>query len=242
MIKSGGKLYLKQIVATFMCFFICISMSVLFTAGFTEDIGYIAYGTKEDDTEQVQLYTYYKADGEDTKKQEYEDKGYTVTTSAIRSELSGTGNTLFLIVTQIFCIVISASFIYPDMWQLGCKDSNLVRFKHREKDIFKGLKIGLIASVIPFIGFIFFVLCGVALMKSMPVAIYKFMCSQYYTFIELICGDAVTAGELGVLQYVLLFLLLFIVPVIAFGAYLLGYKDISLGEKFVYKKNKEKRV
>ena len=94
--KLGLKQFLRLILINVMCFFVVISFSVLSTAVFTKNIGYTAYGTSSESSEPEELYTYYYADGEDTKKQEYTDRGYTVSESKIRSTLSGTGMRFFL--------------------------------------------------------------------------------------------------------------------------------------------------
>ena len=86
--KLGLKQFLRLILINVMCFFVVISFSVLSTAAFTKNIGYTAYGTSSESSEPEELYTYYYADGEDTKKQEYTDRGYTVSESKIRSTLS----------------------------------------------------------------------------------------------------------------------------------------------------------
>ena len=75
--KLGLKQFLRLILINVMCFFVVISFSVLSTAAFTKNIGYTAYGTSSESSEPEELYTYYYADGEDTKKQEYTDRGYT---------------------------------------------------------------------------------------------------------------------------------------------------------------------
>lgn len=236
--KNGLFLFGRSVIVVIMCFFICISMSVLSTAIFTENIGYTAFGYTDDNEDGVELYTYYNADGDDTKKAEYEAQGYTLQTVNIRSQLSSTENGIFLTVTQICCIAILISFIYPSLWQLGCKDSNLVRFKHKSEDIFKGLKIGVIASIPSIIFFAIILICGIGAYSKLPASLYKFVNCQYFSFIELILKNTVTVGDINAIQYFLLFLLLLIIPATAFISYLLGYKDISISEKFIYKKKK----
>lgn len=234
--KNGAMLWLRTIIVTLMCVFLCMSMSVLATALFTENIGYEAQVYKEGSEKPEFTYTHYDADGEDTKKAEYEEQGYIVSTQSIRSTLSGSGNVTFLVVTQLFNTLLTISFVYPNLWQLGAKDSNLVRFKHKVEDKFKGLKIGLLGSVPAFLMWIAFVVCKYAV-PHLPSALYRFLNSSSYSFIYAICKDS-TVGELSVLKLILLLLPLMIIPLTAFGAYLLGYKDISLGERFIYKKSK----
>ena len=237
--KNGLSLFGRLLVVGIMCFFVCISIDVLCTAAFTEKAGYEAYGYKDGDKEKQKLYTYYYKDGDDTKKVQYEKEGYTVETTTFRSAMSKKGNRVFLISSQIICTVILAAFVYPSIWQLGTKDSNLVRFKHKREDIFKGLKIGFIGSVPAFILTAALIVCSLGTFKSLPIALYRFLNCYNFSFIEWIAAGKVTAGELNILQYVLLVIIQLIVPAVAFGAYLLGYKDISLSEKLIYKKNKK---
>ena len=235
-IKSGSKLFLKTVVVNIMCFFIVISFSVLATAAFTKNIGYKAYGTSSDTSSQTELYTYYYEDGEDTYKSAYEEQGYTVSTASIRSQISGTGNVVFLTVSQIFCLLILISFIYPNLWHDGTNDSNLVRFKHKKEDKHKGFKIGAVAVIPNYLFLIFLVIAKLGAVPSFPMALYKFLNSAFYSFIQIIAGSAVTVADLEVRSLILLFILPLIIPVTAGAAYILGYKNISIGEKMVYKK------
>lgn len=238
--KSGVSLFGKIIVVNIMCFFLVVSLTVLSTAVFTKNIGYVAYGTLEGSEESVKLYEHYTADGDDNKRAEYEEKGYDITESSIRSQISDTGNTVFLTVTQILCLLLLIAFIYPNFWQMGTKDSNLVHFKHKKEDKFKGLKAGLIA-IIPAAALLLFLAVTMNnISANFPTVLYKFMNSSVYTFIQLATGNTATFGELSVVAIIVFFLLLLIVPLVAWIAYLLGYKNISLGEKFIYKKNKTK--
>ena len=169
--KLGLKQFLRLILINVMCFFVVISFSVLSTAAFTKNIGYTAYGTSSESSEPEELYTYYYADGEDTKKQEYTDRGYTVSESKIRSTLSGTGNAVFLTVSQIFCLLILISFIYPNLWQLGTKDSNLVKFKHEKEDRLKGVKVGAVSVIPLYLGLIALAVFKAGAFVKFPVAL-----------------------------------------------------------------------
>lgn len=234
-LKNSLSLFGRTIVIDIMCFFMVISLSVLATAAFSENIGYIAYGVSSESEESKELYRHYYEDGEDIKKAEYEENGYTISESKIRSEISKTGNSVFLTVSAIFCLILTVSFVYPKFWQMGTKDSNLVHFKHKNEDKLKGLKCGILA-VIPGI---LLLIAFAFIIPNTQTALYKFLNCNSYTFIHLILGSAKTFKDLSILQILGLLLLKAIVPLTAYVAYLLGYKNISLGEKFIYKKNKE---
>lgn len=224
----------RQIIVTIMNIFVCISLMVLATAAFTKVNGYDAYVYEKDGTEPIAQYTYLNADGEDTKKAEYEAEGYTVRTSEKRSPMSKNGQIVYHTVAQIIAILLMTGFIYPNLWSLGAKDSNLVYFKHKSEDKLRGLKIGLIASIPPIIIMLVIFIFG---RNIFNVALFALIFSNFYSLIEVISGSALVLSELAIWQ-MLLMLLLFVIPItIAFVAYLLGYKGISIGEKIIYKKN-----
>lgn len=238
--KVGSKLLLKLLVVVVLDFFLCVSISVLCIGGFTENIGYDAYGYINEGDQSEYLYTYHNADGEDTKKAEYEEQGYTIVTNNIRSELSGKGQAIFLTVTQLFCLFILIPFVYSPVYELGFKESNLVRFKHAEEDLLRGLKIGLVADALFIASYVGLVASALGAAPGMPVSLYKLTNSYCYSIIEVIAGNA-KAGELSLLQIVLLAIPLLVVPIVATVGYILGYKGISISEKLIYKKNKEEK-
>ena len=126
------------------------------------------------------------------------------------------------------------SFIYNQLWQLGSRESNLVKFKSIKKDKLKGLKIGLIASIPSYIFFVFAIING-----KVNVALFAFLNAYLYDLISIIRGSVVTFGALAFWQVLLLGVILLIFPATAWGSYLLGYNQFSISEKIVYKKNKE---
>ncbi len=239
-LKKSLSVFGKTIMINFMCFFLVISLSVLSTAAFTEKIGYKAYGVLEGSQDSVELYTYYYQDGEDTEKEKYEEQGYTISTVTMRSEVSKTGNTVFYAVSQLMNLILLCGMLYSSLWQLGTMDSNLVHFKHKAEDKLKGFKIGLIA-IIPSV-LILLVLTATkstAVISAMPVALLNFAYSVTFSINNLICGSAETIGDLKIWQLLIYIVLQFIVPAITYTAYILGYKNFSISEKFIYKKNKE---
>ena len=235
--KNALSLFGKVAVSNVMCFIIVISMTVVTSMFFSNNIGYTAYGTIEGKEKSELLYNYYFEEGEDTKYAEYEAKGYKITESAL-TEVSKTGYTIFLTVSQIFCFFVQASFIHNFLWLKGTKDSNLSHFGHIKGDIFKGLKTGLLATVPSFVLLLFLVVTKSGISSQMPTALYKIINSSAYSLIELVNGKTVTFGNLNLLQILGLFAIQLIVPIITFVSYWLGFKNISISEKFIYKKNK----
>ncbi|MBE6728309.1 MAG: hypothetical protein E7562_06665 [Ruminococcaceae bacterium] len=237
-LKLGLKMFGSLCVVTVLCVFIAMSFLVLCSSFFTDEIGYNAV-IYDKDGKEIENYTYYYDDGEDAILKKYsEDEGYKINKQTVRSQISKTGDTVFALVTQLFSTMILIGFIYPSMWHLGAKDSNLVRFKHRKSDMLRGLKIGLIAKIPALIILILFLVFG----KTLTVVLYSFINSSNFGFIDMICGGGSTPfAQLGVLQIIGLFALLLIAPAVSTVGYLLGVKDISLSEKFIYSGKKKRK-
>lgn len=236
---EGAKLFARTLVVILMSFFICVSISVLCTAAFTERTGYEVYGYLENEEDSVHLYTHDLKDGEDEQMQKYEDEGYTLRTADLRTALSKKGNIIFLTATQLCATTLLLAFVYPSLWNLGTKDSNLVRFKHQKEDKWKGLKIGLVSQIPAFLLWLGTLVCALGANKTLPLALYRFINCHHYSFIQVIFAQDRTVGDLGVGQFVLLLLLLAIVPVAAQVGYMLGYKNFSIAERLIYKNVKK---
>ncbi len=232
-IKGGLSLFLKIVVVMIMSLFLTISTSVLCTAAFTDVIGYDVYGTKEGEKESTKLYTHYNSDGEDLNQEKYESEGYTITNKvSFRSDLKGVGKKVYTIGTQSIIIIILFAFIYSQLWRVGNKDFQAVKIGKRNEDKLRGLKIGLIASVPHFITFICLVL-----IPKFKTSIYIIINYHYFMINSSIIGNAKPAGELVITDLILLFLPFLIVPMASTFSYIIGYKDISFSEKFIYKKS-----
>lgn len=236
-LKGGGKLFLRTILINIMSFFVVMSLIFFGVAAFADEVGYVAYGSKSESEEAEKLYTYYNTDGEDTKLAEYENQGYTVTKSAIR-EIGKTKNTILLLVAQTFALGILICFAYPSLWDRGNSDNNMVRIGRKSEDVFKGLKIGCVASIPNVIFYLFLAITKNSVSAKLPTAIYKFANASFYPVNEFIVGKSEKLSDLSLLQLLLLMLPLLVLPGVAFIAYYLGYKDFSVSEKLTYKKTK----
>ncbi|MDO4607984.1 MAG: hypothetical protein Q4B40_02190 [Clostridia bacterium] len=244
-LKNGGKLMAGMIVAVVISFFLCISINIICSAAFTKEIGYKAFVYESETAEKSMAeyeYEYVdkdgdgKDDGTDTKMKEYEDKGYFVTTEAERSTLTGVGKGVFLATSQVLTFIMLVAFASGGAYKQGFKDINLVKIEQIKEDKLKGLKIGLIGNIPFFVLFIAAVVTANVQSFKIPVVWYAFLNSQFYPVIMMIKGTAETLSQLEIGQFILLFILQLIVPAIAAVAYILGYKEINVFEKMMYKK------
>ena len=74
--------------------------------------------------------------------------------------------------------------------------------------------------------------------SSFPVIFYQYLNAAFFAPMDLICGSAVAFGDLAIWQILLLLLVLLLVPAFSGFAYYIGYKDILLCDKLIYKKQK----
>ena len=242
--KHGLKLSVSIIVAAVISFFLVISMLNICQAMFTVETGYTAYVYETATaTEHIDSYTYEyvdndgdgKYDGVDEKELEYREKGWFVEKVKKRSTLTGVGRVVFLVTTQVLSLVMVISFASSDAYKRGLKESNLIKIGKVKYDVTKGFKIGLIGNI-PF--FVVFVL-AIVMASKFTTVLYAILNSHYYSVVLWITGGKSLFVEVSIWQYVLLFLLQFIVPVISGIAYILGVKEINLMEKIIYKKEVE---
>lgn len=236
-IKNGLFLYLRTIVVLIMSLFVTVSIGVLATAAFTENIGYTAYVT-DDSGKEIDKYHFEAKDGEDKLFEEYSAKGYKINKVTERSKLEGKGAIVSNVSSQTISLLMLFIFIHNKIFSIGNSDGNLVRFKHKTEDKLKGLKMGLVAIVPNIILFIVCVVMALGVNKNMTVSLYTLPNFYLFQIIRAIIGKVTVLGNLSLWQFALLFLTIFIVPIISCVSYILGYKDILISEKLTYKKKK----
>lgn len=239
-IKKSLKVFYLMFVANIMSFFLIISFNVITVAVFTEEIGYTAYGTTQENQESVELYTHYFKDGEDTKKQEYEAKGYTITTPSIRSNPSRTTNIVLKLVSCVICTTMVVAILYTEMWRYGDKDRTAVKYKNQKEQKYKGFIVGAFSTSPALLLLIVLTIFKSGFSKTFPLLIYGFLNTYLYDLINLIAGNAQYFGDFALWQIFVILLMLTIIPIACGISYYLGYKSISVSEKLVYKSNKNK--
>lgn len=241
--KKSGRLFGYLVCAGIMCCFTYLSFNVIFNAVFTEKTGYDVYGYTESAENREYLYTFTYSDGkdenaEDLKWSEYEDKGYTLDKISKRSEISDGANTALIIICQLFCIIITATFVIDVLLPLGSKDNNMVRIKAKPEDKLKGFKIALLSSAPALALFAALVICRFA-KPDMPSSFYMILNGTYWPVLSAVLKGTVAVGDIKLWQLTVMLLLQLIVPVVGFFAYFVGYKDYAVLSKLLYKKNKK---
>lgn len=121
-VKTGFDLLLRYVVCVIMCFMVFLSFLAVFTPALTEAVGYDAYVTNKDTGRSEKIYTHYYADGEDTRKAEYEAQGVQVMTAQLRSELSGAGAVVVFAAAQAVCLALFIALVPHRLYKLGLQD------------------------------------------------------------------------------------------------------------------------
>lgn len=151
-----------------------------------------------------------------------------------------TGNVVSLLLQGMLLI----AFVYGDLWRQGDKDANAVHFGRMEEDRLRGLKVGLIAAIPSVLSFV--VLVAEKLLGFFPAyaGLYRLFHLSLYPIIVWAFGANVTATAAGIGWGGILLagLPVLVVPVVALLAYELGYRQIILTEKLVYKNKKKSKT
>ncbi len=234
------KVFGHLIIVGIACFFIVVSFNALKIGLFSKDIGYDTYGRLSEDAKPEFLYTYYFDDGEDTKAKEYEDNGYELLKYSIRSDVDKGADIALSVLSQIFCLVIMISFIYNDVWRAGNKDFEAARIHGKKFSKIKGLYIGLIANIPAFIFLTVSLVLKSGATAKLPIALYTYAHSYAFEIIFAATNGAMYWADVQWWQVLVYYLVLIIVPLVCLVSYIIGYKDISIAEKLVYKNSKKK--
>ena len=239
-LKRDCKLALKTwgriVAATLMCIIVYVSLYVLATAFFSEQIGYRITG-KDEAGNAVQIAEhYYTAEEGPQTEPELEDGQKS---TPIKQLTAGAQRGL-AIISSVVMLFILASFPYDRLWKVGSHDENLVACGKRQRDLWRGVKVGLLADV-PAI--LFYLLLVVSKCGGMPqgyLALYRFVNLPYMPYINAVTGTTMDPTSLSWLQMLAVALSLLFVPAVCGVAYRLGYQQFSFGEFMTFAKRADK--
>ncbi len=145
------------------------------------------------------------------------------------------------IVALILQGVLFISFVYTDLWRQGDRDANAVSFGRMSYDKWRGLKVGLLAAAPSILTFV--VLVAEKLFGFFPyyAAWYCIFHLCFYPIVAWSFGAPinVTTAGIGWSGIAGAGIPVLILPIVATVAYTLGYKQIAVGERLVYKNKKK---
>lgn len=231
---------IRSVTVSLMTFILYASLTIIVTGMATEELGYNIIYT-EDGENFTDVYTHYHTedcfddDGcDDEIIGEYKSNEYYKET--IRSEVSDKNIKIVRWIGQALGMGILYILIYSVMWKAGDADANNAELGKTEKNMYKGLKAGLIADI-PY-ALLYLILAITSAIGVLPLfpGIYKvltyFMFGFNDTFIP-VSGNSfvLTVGGISAAALVLL-----PIPLFAEFGYYMGEKHMIFKEKIVYKK------
>lgn len=139
-------------------------------------------------------------------------------------------------IMQGILILMFTCSIYIPFWEYGDKDNNLVAFDRKPKDMLRGVKISVF-TVLPYVlasVFLFLYKLGV---QSWALLIYRIVNVQFIYIIDYLV-DIENISQTSWWSVLLCMILPFYTVIVAEIAYILGFKEISIKEKLIYKSQK----
>ena len=236
-LKLGVTTLGKYIISMVMCFLVIFSFIAIFTMISIDMVGYdAAIFESEDATEPIEQYQHFYSDGDDLKKIEAEKKGYIVSTREIAGEFTGTPYVLCHVLGQATSIILFVALMSKSLNTQGRADRNAVNCGRAEEDKLRGLKAGLVPAVLGLASWCCLVLYKFGGFKP-GLSLYSFVNYHFFGFQKLIFGASVTAPQdISIVAVCLALLPVVFTLAVCTISYMLGYRDISLYEKAVYKK------
>lgn len=255
-IKLSVSIWLRTILAAVMSFFVVTSIMMLSGAVFTREIGYRLYRVDSEGNQTLVEEHYYADESEDASSEapvseDSPSSGEEETTTTteqlyketLRSEMSPGARVAQDVICSILTLLLLAAFPYSVMWTQGDKDNNSVHFGHMAEDKLRGLKVGALAAIPSAGAYILLILSKLGVLLPNYYAFYRFMNVPFMPILDrLTGGTALMTAEISWGAIAAMLMTVVFVPLLAHVGYWLGYKEISLVERFIYvNPNKKKR-
>lgn len=259
-IKLALGVFGKTVLVTIMSIFIYISLTSIMVGLTTKTIGYRLIDYDAEGNEII-LEEHLLADEEssvgesvdEASSQLEESSGETSGDGETTTTTSSTARRVYFrndmpqwaavtqdVLCQIITLILLIVFPYTTLWSKGDRDKNNVNFGHMPEDKLRGLKVGLMASIPSLLAYIGLIVSKFAAVEWYWV-IYKYVNMAFFPMLTVFGGGAALTSELSIGALALTFLPMLVVPLVCYGGYMLGYKQISVSEKFIYVNGKKKK-
>ena len=236
-IQVACKVFLRLLLAVFMCAILHISISVLSNGLLSDNVGYRIY--QQDEDEEVELIEeHYYADGEDILTADDLDLKENQLFTAIR-EVPETAETVMNILSQILLLVLLGVFPYNTMWQFGSRDDTNVRYRGQKPDPWRGVKIGAIANIPYALLWVLLFFTKLGLLPGGYLQLYRLLAFPFFPYVSWLFGSASVAADFGYGKILALIPTLLVVPAVCGVAYRLGGNQFSINEFLTFAKKKD---
>ncbi len=233
-IITSLKLWLRLLLASVFCFVVWASVFALGTSLCAKVVGYRIYEIDESGAQSHLVTEYRYAAGEEVN---IEDIRLTEDQSLfVLRENSPRDEAIIGCVSMAFTLAIYGVFPYSVLWRMGSHDENYVQLGRMKKDILFGFKVGSLTTLPLFVLYIMLVLGKFSLFNGVIIKWFRVLNTAFVPYLDAVYAGAETAGELSIGSLLAAGVVVLFVPVLSGLAYWLGYKQISLRERLVYKK------
>ena len=237
-LKPGLKVFFKLIINIFLSVMTFFSFVFIFSQTATEKIGYQLYVYNDEKESYEYSYDHLFEDGTDERLAELEKDKVEYQKVDIRSDFEGVEYYITMTVSQLFVLTAFVAIIYSGMYHAGDNHRNKVSFGRMEPNKWYGFKVGMLTGGILLVIYVLLILSKFGIMPDEFLSI--FIMANYHLFfiIKLIIGTATLTSQLSWFRLILCGLTVFVVPFVCELFYYMGYKQINIIEKIIYKKKK----
>ncbi len=237
LLKTALNVWLRLLFASFMCFIVWMSIDAIGLSFFSEVTGYeiYAYGENGENPQLISSHVY--AEGED-RSAEIKTKDNEVV--LYNRAISAKADVVVDVLSSLLNLLIFGLFPYNILWNMGSHDENYVQLGRMNKDIYFGLKVGAVASIPSAALYLLLILGKIGVIPGGILKWHRLINTPFIPYIDAVEMGAKTAAELTVGSLLAVGATLLFVPLICWISYYLGYRQISIREKLVYKKNVSK--
>ncbi len=235
-IKPGLKIFFKLIICIFLSVITFFSFIFIFSQTATEKIGYKVFIYDEKEESYKYSYEHLFEDGVDVRLDALNDKKIDYQKVDVRSDFVGFEYYFTMTISQLFVLAAFVATLSGQMYRQGDSDRNKVSFNRMKPNIWYGFKVGMLTGGILMVVYILLLLSRFGIIADEFLGAFVFANYHLFFIIKLIIGSATLTSELSVLSLILCGLTVFVVPLSCELFYYLGYKQINLIEKIVYKK------
>lgn len=234
-LKLAAQVFLKTVVAAIMSLIVYISLSVVIIGMNTQTIGYRLYELI--DGEQVLLEEKYYDDTVTSAPPAKEGQ----LVEGIMSEPPAAAMILLNVLSEVVMLVMLSIFIVTPMKEKGQRDLTQVKYRNGKEDKLCGLKIGLLASLPAFAAYLLLIVAKLTGLMPWYLLAYRYINICFLPLINTVAGTAIASAEISWLALLVILLFHAFVPLVCHIAYIMGYKQVDVTDKLVYKKPSKKK-
>ena len=235
LVLLAAKNFLKTVVAAIMCFIIYISLSVIIIGMTTHPIGYTLYELNEAGE---QVIVEEKLFDDTITKAPEPGEGQGV--ESIMSDPPQAAMIALNVISQTIMFIILAVFIVSAMREKGQRDLTQVKYRGARQDKLCGLKIGVLTIIPAFVAYLVLIFSKLTGLMPWYLFAYRYINICFLPIINSVSATAALSSEISWVALLVILLLHLYIPLVCHVSYTMGYKQIFLADKLMYKKSPKK--